>query len=182
MASKGIQCALFLVFAVMTIDEVAAQSGCSTVLVGLAPCLNYVSGNTSTPSSSCCSQLASVVKSQPRCLCTLVNGGGSSLGVNINQTLALSLPKACNVQTPPVSQCNAVDAPAASPTGSSGRPPADSSSGKPADTPPGTSAGSGSKAVPTGTGTSDASTSRMQLYLAVFLISFASCASGIIRV
>lgn len=83
-----------------------AQSDCTNVLIGMAPCLSYVSGSSSTPSAQCCSQLASVVRSNPRCLCMVLNGGGASLGVSINETLALALPGACNVQTPPVSRCN----------------------------------------------------------------------------
>ncbi|KAI3441979.1 AAI domain-containing protein, partial [Psidium guajava] len=97
-----------------------AQSGCTSVLIGLAPCLSFVTGSSSTPSSSCCSQLASVVQSQPRCLCMVLNGGASSsLGVTLNQTLALALPGACNVQTPPVSRCNA-GSPQSSPSDLSG--------------------------------------------------------------
>lgn len=83
-----------------------AQSGCTNVLIGMAPCLNYVTGSSSTPTSSCCSSLASVVQSQPQCLCTALNGGGAALGISINQTLALALPGACNVKTPPVSLCD----------------------------------------------------------------------------
>lgn len=83
-----------------------AQSDCTNVIISLAPCLTYVSGSSSTPSPSCCSQLASVVKSNPRCLCTVLNGGSSNFGVSINETLALALPGACNVETPPVSRCN----------------------------------------------------------------------------
>jgi len=106
MASKGVQLSLMLVLSMMFCHGATAQSGCTTALMGLAPCLNYVTGNSSTPSSSCCSQLATIVQSQPQCLCTLVNGGGSSFGIAINQTLALALPGACNVKTPPASQCN----------------------------------------------------------------------------
>ncbi|PWA90973.1 plant lipid transfer protein/Par allergen [Artemisia annua] len=113
---------------------VAQSSGCTNVLISLSPCLNYITGNTTTPSSSCCSQLSSVVNSQPQCLCQVLNGGGSSLGININQTQALALPSACNVQTPPTSQCNA-----GSPTNS----PSDT-------TPSGTTPSSGS---PSGKGT-----------------------------
>ena len=105
MASKGVQLSLMLVLSMMLCHGATAQSGCTTALMGLAPCLNYVTGNSSTPSSSCCSQLATVVQSQPQCLCTLVNGGGSSFGIAINQTRALALPGACNVKTPPASQC-----------------------------------------------------------------------------
>ncbi|CAL9061021.1 unnamed protein product [Musa banksii] len=71
----------------------------------LAPCLNYIAGDT-TPSSTSCSQLASVVRSQPACLCSVLNGGASSLGVTNNQTRALALPGACKVQTLPVNECN----------------------------------------------------------------------------
>ncbi|KAL4561118.1 hypothetical protein LXL04_033280 [Taraxacum kok-saghyz] len=93
----------------------AQSSGCTSALVSLSPCLNYLSGNTSTPSSGCCSQLANVVQSQPQCLCEVLNGGGSSLGLSINQTQALAIPEACNVQTPPTSRCN-VGSPGNSPT------------------------------------------------------------------
>lgn len=110
MALKGIQLGpvLVLVLVTMLCHGAVAQpgAGCSTVIMGLAPCLNYITGNSSTPSSSCCSQLASVVQSQPQCLCTVLNAGGSTLGIAINQSQALALPGACNVQTPPVSQCN----------------------------------------------------------------------------
>lgn len=109
MASKRIQLGLSVIL-MMTLfwaRSAAAQSGCTNVLIGMASCLNYVTGSkTSTPSSSCCSSLASVVKSQPRCLCSALNGdAATALGIKINQTLALALPAACKVQTPPVSRC-----------------------------------------------------------------------------
>ncbi|CBI26281.3 unnamed protein product, partial [Vitis vinifera] len=97
---------LVVVLSAMLWAKAMAQSGCTTVLIGMAPCLNYITGSSSSPSSSCCSQLASVVQSQPRCLCVALNGGGAALGITINRTLALALPGACNVQTPPVSQCD----------------------------------------------------------------------------
>lgn len=84
----------------------AQSSDCSNVLISLSPCLNYITGNSSTPSSRCCSQLGSVVRSQPQCLCQVLNGGASALGINVNQTLALALPGACRLQTPPISRCN----------------------------------------------------------------------------
>ncbi|KAL9352863.1 hypothetical protein Peur_055543 [Populus x canadensis] len=93
-----------------------AQSDCTNVLISMSPCLNYITGNSSTPSSQCCTQLASVVRSSPQCLCQVLNGGGSSLGINVNKTQAIALPGACNVQTPPISSCNGAS-PAASPAG-----------------------------------------------------------------
>ncbi|KAL6338270.1 hypothetical protein AAG906_018538 [Vitis piasezkii] len=98
--------------------------------MGMAPCLNYITGNPSAPSSSCCSQLASIIQSQPQCLCLVLNGSGALLGITVNQTLAVALPGACSVQTPPVSQCNAASGPTTSAT-SPGSSPADSSAETP---------------------------------------------------
>ncbi|XP_049347787.1 non-specific lipid transfer protein GPI-anchored 5-like [Solanum verrucosum] len=169
MASKRIEIALTLTLVLVFVqwDGVRAQSGCTTALVSLSPCLNYVTGNTTTPSTSCCLQLSRVVASQPRCLCSVLNGGGSSFGVSINQTQAVALPSACNVQTPPVSRCNGgANGPAASPADS---PPADSSKGSP-DIPSGT----GSKA--SGGGTSDGSIVELTVTW-IFTVAFTAFAS-----
>ncbi|XP_078180499.1 non-specific lipid transfer protein GPI-anchored 5-like [Carex rostrata] len=94
-----------ILFAIST--NAQSSSSCTSALLGLSPCLNYIGGNDTTPSGSCCSQLASVVQSEPQCLCSVLNGGSSSsLGITINQTRALALPDACKVQTPSVSKCN----------------------------------------------------------------------------
>ncbi|KAK1411152.1 hypothetical protein QVD17_37697 [Tagetes erecta] len=110
-----------------------SSSGCTNVIISMSPCLNYITGNSSTPASGCCTQLASVVKSQPRCLCEVLNGGGSSLGLNINQTQALELPRACNVQTPPTSQCDAASPGSSPTTPSSSNNPSGSGSGSKTD-------------------------------------------------
>ncbi|KAG8100573.1 hypothetical protein GUJ93_ZPchr0013g35753 [Zizania palustris] len=124
----------------------AAQGGsnCMTEIISLAPCLGYMSGNSSTPKSSCCTALSSVVTSKPECLCKVLGGGASSLGVAINSTRALELPAACNVKTPPASQCNTVGVPVPSPTAA----PATPTTTTPA-VPNVTPAGTGSKATPT---------------------------------
>ncbi|KAL2530497.1 Bifunctional inhibitor/lipid-transfer protein/seed storage 2S albumin superfamily protein [Forsythia ovata] len=140
----------------------AQSTDCTNVLISMSPCLNYISGNSSTPSTGCCTQLASVVRSQPQCLCQVLNGGGSSLGLNINQTQAMALPKACNVQTPPVSRCNAAGSPAASPDASPNSPNTEPSDG-------------GSKTVPsTGDGSSDATSTKLGASLLFFLLFIAS--------
>ncbi|WOL19634.1 non-specific lipid-transfer protein-like protein [Canna indica] len=87
-----------------------AAGGCTSVIMTLAPCMNYLGGQSPTPSSECCAQLAGVVKSQPGCLCLVVNGGMASFGVNVNKDRALAMPDACKVQTPPISQCSGEDA------------------------------------------------------------------------
>jgi hypothetical protein len=91
------------------VASASAQSGggCTTTLISLYPCLNYISGNVSAPAASCCSSLSSVVQSNPQCLCTALSGDSSALGgITIDKNRARQLPKACNVQTPPESRCN----------------------------------------------------------------------------
>ncbi|ONK65024.1 uncharacterized protein A4U43_C07F32680 [Asparagus officinalis] len=83
-----------------------STSNCMSTILSLAPCLNYITGNASTPTSSCCSRLATVVKSKPICLCAVLKDGVPSLGITINRTQALQLPVDCKVKTPPVSRCN----------------------------------------------------------------------------
>ncbi|KAE8679625.1 zinc finger HIT domain-containing protein 2-like [Hibiscus syriacus] len=133
-----------------------SSSSCTNVLISMSPCLSYIQGNSSTPSSSCCSQLASVVSSQPLCLCEVLNGGASSLGMDVNQTQAMALPTACNVKTPPASQCNA-SSPSGSPSGTN---------------PP---SGGGSKTVPTtDDGTSGGHSAKLSfsvLFLSLFIAS-----------
>lgn len=100
-------CLLLLTVSVAVVmSNVSAQPSCTDVLMTMAPCLGYITGNSSSPSQQCCSQLAHVVRSSGECLCEVLKGGGPHLGINFNQTQALALPKACNVQTPPVSSCN----------------------------------------------------------------------------
>ncbi|GAU23383.1 hypothetical protein TSUD_334310 [Trifolium subterraneum] len=111
MAQRNIEMLLSMFFVVVTLCGVTVaqiDSSCSNVLISLSPCLDYITGLTSTPSSGCCSQLASVMGSQPQCLCEVVNGGASSIAasLNINQTRALTLPTACNVQTPLINTCS----------------------------------------------------------------------------
>ncbi|MFS7930743.1 putative plant lipid transfer protein/Par allergen [Helianthus anomalus] len=181
-----------LVLMVMVLGGAQAQSStCINALMGLSPCLNFVSGNTSTPSPACCSQLSTVVQSQPRCLCSLLNGNLPNIGVTINQTLAVALPGACRVQTPPITLCNGVangpagapaSAPTIAPTGST-ETPTDPSEGTPEvqapaapltpTTPSGSGSGSGSKATPsTNNNASDGSKFGAPTYLLLLAVFF----------
>ncbi|CAL1413294.1 unnamed protein product [Linum trigynum] len=96
----------------------AQSPDCSDALTGLIPCLGYITGGSSAPATTCCIQLEKAVRLLPVCLCQVLNSGGASVGLpGFNRTRALGLPAACNVQTPPVSRCNATS-PSASPEGS----------------------------------------------------------------
>ncbi|VFQ83773.1 unnamed protein product [Cuscuta campestris] len=98
---------MLMTLAVAWTGGVSAQSNCMTAILSLSPCISYATGNSSVrpPSSSCCTQLSNIVRSTPQCLCSLLNGGASSFGVYINETLAALIPAACNLHTPPVSTC-----------------------------------------------------------------------------
>ncbi|KAF7837315.1 non-specific lipid-transfer protein-like protein [Senna tora] len=162
-----------MVTMVMLCGGASAQSSssCTNVIVSLSPCLNYITGNSSTPSSGCCSQLSSVVRSQPQCLCEVLNGGGSSLGININQTQALALPSACKVQTPSTTQCKgnlglmAAATPASSPE---------------AESPNSVPSGTGSKSVPSAdNGSSDGNS--IKLSIPLLFIAFAATYASTVR-
>lgn len=96
-----------IMFAVMWTGVIAQESDdCTNVVVSMSPCLNYITDSSSPQFSGCCTQLSTVVDKKPECLCQVLNGGDSDLGLNINQTRASALITACKVQTPPASRCN----------------------------------------------------------------------------
>ncbi|XP_009758370.1 non-specific lipid transfer protein GPI-anchored 5 isoform X1 [Nicotiana tabacum] len=163
MASQGTVIFMALVLIVTMISvEVMAQSDCTSTLLTMASCLNFVTGSAETPSASCCSALSGVLQSKPRCLCLIVIGGGSSLGVQINQTQALALPAACKLETPPVSKCNAGNGPVMSPEGAPTEGTPDSSTGI---------AVSGSKAAGS-SNTSDGSPLKVPVQVVVSILLF----------
>ncbi|GFY89154.1 bifunctional inhibitor/lipid-transfer protein/seed storage 2S albumin superfamily protein [Actinidia rufa] len=79
---------------------------CSTVVVSMADCLTYVTGASSVtkPEGNCCSGLKTVLKSNPQCLCETFKNS-AQFGITLNVTKALSLPAACHVSAPSVSNC-----------------------------------------------------------------------------
>jgi hypothetical protein len=88
-------------------------SGCTSVLVSLSPCLNYISGNESAAPAACCAQLGKVAGSNPQCLCVALGADTAALGLSVNRTRALGLPGDCKVRTPPISDCKKAAAPVA---------------------------------------------------------------------
>ncbi|XP_039032529.1 non-specific lipid transfer protein GPI-anchored 19-like isoform X2 [Hibiscus syriacus] len=169
MASRGLDMGIGLVLVLMAMLWAGANAqSCTSALTSLAPCLNYITGNSSTPSSTCCSQLKTVVQSSPQCLCSVLNNG-ASLGISINRTLAMQLPGSCQVQTSPVSQCNAAS-PSGSPSDSSDETPEGAMTPSASDIPSGT----GSKSFPSTDGeSSNASIEKASLNLVLFLVSIA---------
>ncbi|KAL2935814.1 hypothetical protein RDABS01_018932 [Bienertia sinuspersici] len=146
----------------------SSTSSCTSVLMSMSSCLNFITNNSSSPASSCCSALSNVVQSQPQCLCAaLSSGAASSLGVAINQTRALDLPNVCNVQTPPVSQCGGAAEPAGVP---------DEPQGSPTSNIP---SGAGSKTVPSTDDDSNGSNIKSSVHLLAFIFSIVSFTSAL---
>ncbi|XP_078149523.1 uncharacterized protein LOC144544863 [Carex rostrata] len=131
----------------------------SSAVTSLAPCVGYLIGNTSSPSTGCCDLVTSLLTSQTPCLCSMLKSGLGPLGFVFNQTQAMSLPSICNMPTNP---CTDASSPTAEPATPSVPTTASPSEGEPATpvtaqtpgaavTPPVSTvpSGTGVKAVPT---------------------------------
>ncbi|KAL7251755.1 hypothetical protein ACSBR1_013584 [Camellia fascicularis] len=70
-----------LMMVTMLWERTATQSSssCTNAIISMSHCLNYITGNSSTPYSGCCTQLANVVRSQPQCSCQLLNAGSPAM-------------------------------------------------------------------------------------------------------
>jgi hypothetical protein len=98
--------ALVLVMMMMLASKAVAQNnGCSSVMMTLSPCLDFIGDKSLEPGFSCCTTLGGIVQTDPRCLCMVLDGTAASFGIAINHTRALELPGICSVQAPPISQC-----------------------------------------------------------------------------
>ncbi|PWA91824.1 bifunctional inhibitor/lipid-transfer protein/seed storage 2S albumin superfamily protein [Artemisia annua] len=91
----------------------------SSMISSFTPCLNFLTNSTTngatTPTSSCCGSLKSLMSNGTDCLCLIVTGN-VPFQIPINRTLAISLPRACNMPGVPL-QCKAPAAAPLSPTG-----------------------------------------------------------------
>ncbi|RHN71634.1 putative plant lipid transfer protein/Par allergen [Medicago truncatula] len=102
-------------------DAPSPSADCSTIVVIMADCLSFVSNDSTItkPSGACCSGLKTVLKTSPTCLCDSLKNS-ANLGVVLNVTKAATLPAACGLSAPPLSNCGLSIAPvgAATPGGS----------------------------------------------------------------
>ncbi|CAN6464862.1 unnamed protein product [Victoria cruziana] len=175
---------LVLVIACTLYVHAFAQSSCTnTIISQLAPCLNYITGNSSKPDSSCCSGLSNVVKSQPQCLCQVIGpNAGSSVGITVNQTQAMALPAACNVQTPSPSLCNSINgvSPTASPSTPTNAPPSSVLPSQPSspNRAPATPTGTSASVNPSTNGGPKGSAPSLMALAIVFFVSCASAAGS----
>uniref|UniRef100_A0A7C9DWY7 Bifunctional inhibitor/plant lipid transfer protein/seed storage helical domain-containing protein n=1 Tax=Opuntia streptacantha TaxID=393608 RepID=A0A7C9DWY7_OPUST len=97
---------LVILFGTSLWGGVEAQLNCASAIRSLSPCMSFSFGNTSNPSTSCCSQLASMAETLPTCICDVNFVGAQVLGLVLNRTLIQALPRACNVEAPALTDCN----------------------------------------------------------------------------
>ncbi|KAK6117184.1 hypothetical protein DH2020_049063 [Rehmannia glutinosa] len=91
-----------------------------TMITAFTPCMNFVtnsSPNGTTPTADCCNSLSSLMTNGKDCLC-LIATGSVPFRIPINRTLAVSLPRACNMPGVPL-QCKGpvANGPSFSPSG-----------------------------------------------------------------
>ncbi|XVF74192.1 hypothetical protein PTKIN_Ptkin13bG0090700 [Pterospermum kingtungense] len=100
----GLVLAAIMVYSAVA-DSAQDKEECTQQLVGLATCLPYVGGDAKAPTPDCCTGLKQVLKNNKKCLCVIIKDRNDpDLGLNINVTLALSLPSVCNAPAN-VSKC-----------------------------------------------------------------------------
>ncbi|KAK4848204.1 hypothetical protein QYF36_010318 [Acer negundo] len=88
----------------------------ASMISSFTPCINFITGSTAngaSPTRGCCDSLKSLMSSSMDCAC-LVIAANIPLRLPINRTLALSLPRACNMGGVPI-QCKASGTPLPAP-------------------------------------------------------------------
>ncbi|XP_057771658.1 non-specific lipid transfer protein GPI-anchored 20 [Salvia miltiorrhiza] len=87
-----------------------------SMITTFTPCMNFVTNSSlsgTSPPAECCNSLKSLMSSGKDCLCLIVTGS-VPFNVPLNRTLAISLPRACNMPGVPL-QCKADGAPVPAP-------------------------------------------------------------------
>ncbi|XP_057424763.1 non-specific lipid transfer protein GPI-anchored 20-like [Lotus japonicus] len=139
MASFAPLCRLALVLAIAMVmvapaydAQISTPCNASVLSTLFTPCMSFLTSSSangsSSPTTECCGALKSLTSSGMDCLCLLVTAS-IPFKLPINRTLAISLPRACNMPGVPV-QCKASGSPLPAPgPGSLGLSPASAPSG-----------------------------------------------------
>ncbi|CAM0906588.1 unnamed protein product [Alopecurus aequalis] len=97
----------------------AQLTECLTPLMGLMPCMDYLTTTTvPTPPATCCGAFKSLVDNAPICLCHGLNGDiNKIMPAPMNFMRMMSLPGSCNVPLPlqTLAQCSSVPVPPLNP-------------------------------------------------------------------
>ncbi|XP_021830367.1 non-specific lipid-transfer protein-like protein At2g13820 [Prunus avium] len=105
-----------LIISLTSINGQISTPCTASMISNFTPCINYITGSSSngtSPTQSCCSSIKSLMGTGTDCACLLITAS-VPFQLPINRTLALSLPRACNVGGVPL-QCKASASPLAAP-------------------------------------------------------------------
>ncbi|CAO1949061.1 unnamed protein product [Urochloa humidicola] len=84
-----------------------AASCTASLITSFTPCLNFLTNSTNgggaAPTQECCRSLGELMSASTDCACLILTGT-VPLGMPVNRTLAVALPKACNSAAVPL-QC-----------------------------------------------------------------------------
>ncbi|XP_027364732.1 proline-rich receptor-like protein kinase PERK2 [Abrus precatorius] len=96
--------------------QISTPCNVSMLSTFFTPCMNFLtnsSPNGTSPTTECCSALKSLTSGGMDCLCLVVTGS-VPFRIPVNRTVAISLPRACNMPGVPV-QCKASGSPLPAP-------------------------------------------------------------------
>ncbi|MED6171714.1 hypothetical protein PIB30_043348 [Stylosanthes scabra] len=96
--------------------QISTPCNASIVSSSFTPCVGYLtnsSPNNTSPTAACCNSVKSLTSGGMDCLCLIVTGS-VPFRIPFNRTLAISLPRACNLPGVPV-QCKSTGSPLPAP-------------------------------------------------------------------
>ncbi|KAL2349457.1 hypothetical protein Fmac_003457 [Flemingia macrophylla] len=110
--------AMAMVIAAPAYAQVTAPCNASMITSLFNPCMNFLTnssgnGTSPPPTAECCNTIKSLTSGSLDCLCLLVTGN-LPFKIPINRTLAISLPRACNMPRLPL-QCKTAGSPLPAP-------------------------------------------------------------------
>ncbi|KAK7357457.1 hypothetical protein VNO80_16743 [Phaseolus coccineus] len=112
--------AVVLAVALLMVAPSHAQitTPCNASIVGtfFTPCMNFLTNSSASgtsPTTECCTALKSLTSGGMECMCLIVTGS-VPFRIPVNRTLAISLPRACNMPGVPL-QCKASGSPLPAP-------------------------------------------------------------------
>ncbi|KAA8543265.1 hypothetical protein F0562_021240 [Nyssa sinensis] len=110
---------LLVLFPLISVNGQISTPCTSSMISSFTPCINYITGSTSSgssPTSDCCASLGSLISDSMDCSCLIITGNVPlSLPFPINPSLAISLPQACQQQGSVPLQCKASGVPLPAP-------------------------------------------------------------------
>ncbi|XP_022771127.1 non-specific lipid transfer protein-like 1 [Durio zibethinus] len=108
--------AILTTLSIISVRGQVSTACTASMITSFTPCLNFITGSTSngsSPTQGCCGSLKSLMSNSMDCACLIISAN-VPIQLPINRTLALGLPRACNMGGVPL-QCKASGTPLPAP-------------------------------------------------------------------